>query len=134
MKELLIDAVIENLDEVLDFVNAELKTMGCALKTQHQIAIAVEEVFVNIANYAYNPGKGPVLIRMKLSGDDLEIVVEDSGKPYNPLEQPEPDIKASANDRPIGGLGVFMVKKIMDTIEYLNENGTNKLIMTKVIR
>jgi len=134
MKDLKLDAVPENLDTVLDFVNTELKAIDCHAKTQNQIAIAVEEVFVNIAHYAYNPEVGPARVCVSLSGGELRLVFEDSGKPYNPLEKADPDITASAEDRPIGGLGVFMVKKIMDTVDYQYDNGLNRLTMTKVIQ
>ena len=134
MKELKLDAVPENLDAVLDFVNAELEAIDCSSKTQSQIAIAVEEIFVNIAHYAYNPEIGAACVRVSVSANELRLIFEDSGKPYNPLEKPDPDITASAADRPIGGLGIFMVKKIMDTVDYHYENGMNLLTMTKVIQ
>ena len=133
MKDLKLDAVPENLDKVLDFVNTELEAIDCPPKTQNQIAIAVEEVFVNIAHYAYNPEVGPARVCVSLSGGELRLVFEDSGKPYNPLEKADPDITAAAEDRPIGGLGVFLVKKIMDTVVYSYEDGLNRLTMTKVI-
>lgn len=133
MKELQLDAVLENLDTVLDFLNAELEAMECSPKMQNQIAIAAEEVFVNIARYAYNPETGPARLRFEASAGELRLIFEDSGKPYNPLERADPDITASAQDRPIGGLGIFMVKKIMDTVEYRYENGVNQLTMTKAM-
>ena len=134
MKELKLDAIPENLDTVLDFVNTELAAIDCSPKSQNQIAIAVEEVFVNIASYAYNPEIGPARVCASLNGGELRLVFEDSGKPYNPLEKADPDITARAEDRPIGGLGIFMVKKIMDTVNYQYENGLNQLTMTKVIQ
>ena len=134
MKELKLDAVPENLDKVLVFINTELEAIDCPPKTQNQIAIAAEEVFVNIAHYAYNPEVGPARVCVSLNGGELRLVFEDSGKPYNPLEKADPDITARAEDRPIGGLGIFMVKKIMDTVNYQYENGLNQLTMTKVIQ
>ena len=138
MKELKIDAVPENLDTVLDFVNAELETMESSPKVRHHVAIAVEEIFVNIAHYAYNPEVGAACVRVSVSAAssvaELRLVFEDSGKPYNPLERADPDITASVQDKPIGGLGILMVKKIMDTVEYRYENGINQLTMTKVIQ
>lgn len=133
MKELQLDAVIENLDAVLSFINAELEAMDCSLKIQNQIALAAEEIFVNIANYAYNPETGHARVRVKASGGELRLIFEDSGKPYNPLAKPDPDITGSAHERPIGGLGILMVKNIMDTVEYCYENGKNLLTMTKTI-
>jgi anti-sigma regulatory factor (Ser/Thr protein kinase) len=131
MKELRIEAVFENLDTVLEFVQTELEGTNCSLKTQSQINIVVEEIFVNIAHYAYNPVLGTAFIRAVVANDELQLEFEDMGQPYNPMENPDPDITAEAKDRPIGGLGIFMVKKIMDTVEYRYEGGKNLLILKK---
>lgn len=130
MKELIVDAVIENLGTVLDFVSSELEANECSMKMQTQIAIAVEEIFVNIANYAYNPEIGGAVIRVSV-GDEVVIEFEDKGVPYNPLEKGDPDITAEAEEREIGGLGIFMVKNIMDEVEYRYEAGKNILIIKK---
>jgi len=130
MKELSIDAKTENLDTVLKFIADELETASMQLQTQ--IAIAVEEVFVNIANYAYRPDVGSAVIRIAIS-DEIVIEFEDNGKPYNPLERIDPDITLRAEEREIGGLGIFMVKKIMDAVEYKNEDNKNHLIIRKAI-
>ena len=132
-KELKIEALPKNLEPVLDFVNAELEKTGCPEKIRVQIDIAVEEVFVNIAHYAYAPKTGFAIIRAAAQDGELRLVFEDLGKPYNPLERPDPDITGSAEDRPIGGLGIFMVKKIMDTVEYRYEGGVNLLSMKKTV-
>ena len=132
MKELTIEAKIENLTTVLDFVSAELSKTGCAKKLQIQIAIAVEEIFVNIAHYAYSPDTGYAVLRIAV-GEDLVIEFEDGGKPYNPLGRDDPDITLSSEEREIGGLGVFMVKKIMDAVEYRYEYGKNVLVIRKSI-
>ena len=136
MKEMFIDAAVENLDTVIDFVSAELEKAGCPLDLQSKIALAVEEVFVNIVYYAYKsvtPSEiGGVIIRMAVDSE-VTIEFEDKGKAYNPLEKEDPDINAAAVDREIGGLGIFMVKKIMDSVEYRYEDGKNILILRKVI-
>jgi len=134
MKELTIDAIPENNDAVLDFVRTELEVIGCPIKTQNQVAISIEEIFVNIAHYAYNPEVGAARISITISDNTLKLIFEDSGKPYNPLERADPDITASVEDRTIGGLGIFMVKKIMDTVQYRYEDGKNRLTMTKLIK
>ena len=131
MKELNIEAKIENLETVLDFVSAELEAADCSMKLQTQIAIVVEEIFVNIAHYAYNPETGGAVIRLAI-GDEIKIEFEDSGKPYNPLENVDPDITAGAEEREIGGLGIFMVKKIMDAVEYEYKDRKNILTIRKV--
>jgi len=130
MKELIIDAKIENLDAVLEFIAGELEAAECSMKLQTQIAITVEEVFVNIAHYAYLPEVGGAVIRITAS-DEVCIEFEDNGKPYNPLEKDDPDITLGAEEREIGGLGIFMVKKIMDAVEYRHEDGKNILKITK---
>jgi anti-sigma regulatory factor (Ser/Thr protein kinase) len=132
MKELLIEAKTDNLDEVLDFINTELETADCPMKLQMQIAIAVEEIFVNIAHYAYNPEVGGAAIRVAV-GDEVIIEFEDKGKAYNPLLKDDPDITADAEEREVGGLGIFMVKNIMDAVEYRHEDGKNILLIKKAL-
>lgn len=133
MKELSIAATVENLDEVLDFVKEELELAGCEQKLQMQIAIAVEEVFVNIAHYAYQPEIGPAVIRVSSTESEITIEFEDKGTPYNPLLRDDPDITQSLEDRKIGGLGIYMVKKIMDSIEYQHIDNKNILTIKKII-
>lgn len=130
MKELTIDATVDNLNKVLEFVDAELETNDCDMKTATQIAVAVEEIFVNIAHYAYNPEIGGAVIRISV-GDEIVIEFEDKGVPYNPLEKMDPDITKSAEEREIGGLGIFMVKKIMDSVEYNHVENKNILTIKK---
>jgi len=132
MKELAIEAKTENLRTVLEFVNAELEAVDCPMKRQTQITLAVEEIFVNIAHYAYEPEVGGAVIRVTV-GEEAVIEFEDGGKPYNPLEKDDPDIKASAEDRQLGGLGIFMVKNIMDAVEYRHEDNKNILLIKKAL-
>jgi len=130
LKELLTEAKIENLDEVLTFVEEEIESSACPPKLVTQIAIAVEEIFVNIANYAYNPEVGGAKIRI-IADDTVVIEFEDAGRPYNPLEKADPNIHAGIEERQIGGLGIFMVKNIMDTVDYRYESGKNILTIKK---
>lgn len=133
MKELLIDATLDNLDTVIDFVSGELEENSCDMRLQTQINIAVEEIYVNIAHYAYNPEIGGAKIRVEVSTDAVFIEFEDKGKPYNPLEKIDPDITKGAEEREIGGLGIFMVKKIMDSVEYDHFDNKNVLKIKKVL-
>lgn len=135
MKELVVDAKIENLDQVLDFVNEELEAAECPMKTQVQLDITVEEIFVNIAHYAYSDGVGKAVIRVRIQKEPVavEIIFMDRGMPYNPLEKEDPDITLSAEDRQIGGLGIYMVKKSMDTVSYEYKDGQNILRIQKNI-
>lgn len=133
MKELDIEAKLDNLEEVMAFVDEQLEEAGCSMKAQMQIDIAVEEVFVNIANYAYNPVVGDVTIRVVIEKDPLAVVLTfiDEGMPYDPLAKEDPDVKLAAEDRKIGGLGIFMVKKTMDNVDYEYSQGRNILTLKK---
>ena len=131
MSELFIEAKTENLCRILDFVSENLEAADCSVKTQTQIAIAVEEIFVNIAHYAYNPETGGTTIRVLATDNEIVIEFEDNGKPYNPLEKTDPDITKSMEERELGGLGIYMVKNIMDAVEYRHEDNKNILTIRK---
>jgi sigma-B regulation protein RsbU (phosphoserine phosphatase) len=130
-KELNVEADAENLNTVFDFVHSELEKAGCPPKMQLQIDIAVEEIFINIASYSYHPDRGAAIIRAAVFDNEVWLEFEDSGRPYNPLEKSDPDITAGAEERPIGGLGIFMVKKLMDTAEYRYEDNKNLFTLKK---
>lgn len=132
MDQLIIDANIDNLDQVMSFVSEALEANNCNMKVINQINLAVEEIFVNIASYAYKPEVGDVSIRIFVT-DQVIIEFEDNGKPYNPLLKTDPDITKDVEERDIGGLGVFMVKKIMDSVEYNNKDNKNIVIIKKAI-
>ena len=132
-KELKLDAVDENLNQVLDFVNGELEALDCSPKTQMKIDVAVEEIFVNIAHYAYKPDTGSALIRIETQSDPKRITItfSDWGVPYDPLAKPDPDITLSAEERQIGGLGIYITKKYMDDVKYEYVDGQNVLTIVK---
>ncbi|MBQ7160687.1 MAG: SpoIIE family protein phosphatase [Clostridia bacterium] len=133
--ELTLDATDDNLETVLSFIDERLEKLGANSKLRMQTAVAAEEVFVNIAHYAYKPDTGKATVRFEAEHDPERIVITfiDSGISYDPLSAPEPDLTLSAEERPIGGLGVFMVKKFADNIEYRREDGKNVLIIEKNI-
>ena len=133
MKELRVNADISELDNVLAFADEILEEAGCAMKAQMQIDIAIEEIFVNIAHYAYPEGTGEALITVETddTAKNATITFEDQGIPYDPLQNEDPDITLSADDRPIGGLGIFMVKKSMDEVSYEFKDGKNRLTIKK---
>lgn len=133
MREMDIAATLENLDTVMAFVDQQLEEVGCSMKAQMQIDIAVEEVYVNIAHYAYNPEVGGVTIRVQIEEEPLAVILTfiDKGKPYDPLAKEDPDVTLAAEDRQIGGLGIFMVKKSMDNISYEYNEGRNILTLKK---
>ena len=126
------DAVRENLDQVLTFLDSQLESWDCPMRVQMQLDVAVEELFVNIASYAYGEKNGTAEITMNLlPGQIVEITFRDSGIPYNPLEKPDPDITKPAEEREIGGLGIYIVKKSMDEVLYRHEDGQNILTIRK---
>lgn len=135
MKTLDIEAKIDNLDSVVSFINNELENSGCGMKATMQIDVAVEELFVNIASYAYVPGTGDVRISINIEDNPAAAVISftDSGIPYNPLTKEDPDTGLSAEEREIGGLGIFMVKQSMDLMQYEYTNGQNIVTITKYL-
>ncbi len=133
MKELDIEALTDNLDQVLSFVDEQLEAADCSMKIQMQIDLAVEEIFVNIAHYAYNPETGPATVRVEVKPDGSAVTITfiDHGIPYDPLAKEDPDVTLGSKDRSIGGLGIFLVKKTMDDIHYEYINGSNILTIQK---
>lgn len=134
MKSLKTMALLENLDQVQKFVEEALIKAGCPEKVRVQVAMAVEEIYVNIADYAYDPEIGDVEVQCNLNDDPLQIIIEfqDHGIPFDPLAQPEADISASAEERSIGGLGIFMTRQLMDQVDYRYERGKNILTLKKI--
>lgn len=135
MKELTLAATLENIDAVTDFVNEQLELLDCPMKAQMQIDIAIDEVFSNIARYAYAPGSGDATVRVETECDPPAVMITfiDAGTPYNPLTKEDPNTTLSAEEREIGGLGIYMVKKSMDAMEYAFEDGCNKLSIKKIL-
>ena len=135
MKELTIAATVENIEVVTDFVNEQLEAFDCPMKAQMQIDIAIDELFGNIAHYAYNPEVGDATVRVEVIEDPLAVVITfiDQGVPYDPLAKEDPDTTLSAEERGIGGLGIYMVKKSMDDITYEYTDGKNILKIRKNI-
>lgn len=135
MKELMIDATIENIEAVIAFVNEQLEAFDCPIKSQTQIDIAIDELFGNIAQYAYNPDVGPVTVRVEVTDSPITVIITfiDNGVPYDPLKKEDPNITLSAEEREIGGLGIYLVKKSMDDISYEYKDGQNILTIKKKI-
>ena len=131
--ELTVDAKDQNLEQVQEFVDGQLKALDCPQKAQMQIDVSVEEIFVNIAHYAYPAGEGKATLRVEtsLAPKSVTITFFDRGIPYDPLSKPDPDITLSSEKRQIGGLGIYMVKKSVDDIRYEYRDGQNILTFTK---
>ena len=132
-RELDIEATAEKLPQVIDFVNESLEAADCPMKALMQINVAVEEIFMNIASYAYAPGSGRALVSIEISEGPRAAVITfaDRGVPYDPLAKEDPDVTLSAEERQIGGLGIFMVKKTMDDVTYEYRDGQNILTLVK---
>lgn len=133
MKELTTTATIENIQTVTDFVNEQLEALDCPMKAMMQIDIAIDELFGNIAHYAYHPEVGSATVRVEVTEAPLAVIITfiDNGVPYDPLAAEDPDITLSAEERTVGGLGIYMVKKSMDEISYEYKNGQNILTIKK---
>ncbi|MBR2527452.1 MAG: SpoIIE family protein phosphatase [Blautia sp.] len=131
VKEITVTGIIDNIPVVTDFVNAELEGKNVPLKIQIKIDIVIDEIFGNIARYAYGGGSGEATVRFEAVENAIILTFIDRGITYNPLEAPEPDRTLSAEERPIGGLGIFMVRKIMDEVAYEHVAGCNYLRVKK---
>ncbi|MBP5490590.1 MAG: SpoIIE family protein phosphatase [Lachnospiraceae bacterium] len=131
--ELVVEALTENLPQVTAFVDARLEAADCPMKAQMQIDVAVEEIFVNIAGYAYAPEIGMATVRVEVSEEPLTVTITfiDHGVPYDPLAKEDPDVTLSAEQRELGGLGIFMTKKLMDDVSYEYKDGQNILTLRK---
>ena len=128
-------AKIDALSDVLGFVDETLESYECPMKIQMAVCVAIEEVFVNVAHYAYGDGEGDMTLGIGFDEESRNITfrMSDKGKPFDPLKKPDPNIALSAEEREIGGLGIFIVKKTMDEITYTYENDENILVMVKKI-
>ena len=132
------EATDENLEAANDFIHAQIKPFSCQSQTLFQIDLAVEEIFVNISHYAYSPDKGTVQIECSAEKTadapaKLTVSFTDRGKAFNPLAKPDPDITLSVEEREIGGLGIFLTKKYMDSVLYEHKDNQNILTFTKII-
>jgi len=135
MKEMTINATVESIPAVTAFVDEQLEALDCPMKAQMQIDIAIDELFSNIAYYAYNPDVGPATVRVEVVEDPMAVVITfiDNGVPYDPLRAEDPDTTLSAEERKLGGLGIYMVKKSMDEVVYEYRDGQNILKIKKRI-
>lgn len=133
MKELTVDATLESIPVITEFVDRQLEQLNCPVKAQAQIDIAIDELFSNIVHYAYHPGVGPATVRVEVLEEPLSVIITfiDQGVPYDPLSNADPDVTLSAEDREIGGLGIYIVKKNMSEITYEYKDGKNILRIRK---
>ena len=131
MKDITVEAKVENIDVVTNFVNDILEENCCPMKIQMQIDVVIDEIFANISYYAYGADGGKASVQAGIEKGMIVLVFIDQGIPYNPLENKDPDITLNLGEREIGGLGIYMVKKIMDEVSYEYMDGQNILRMRK---
>ena len=135
MRELTVEANTKSIPTIIDLINEELDQLGCSPKSKAQIDIAVDEVFSNIANYAYGEEDGQVTVRLEAenNGQVVNLVFLDKGMPFNPLEHDDPNVLLPARERRSGGLGIYIVKNSMDEIRYEYKDGKNILTIRKTL-
>ena len=136
IKKLVVEAKVENLTMVNEFVEELLQPLNCSIKVQMQLELAVEEIFVNIAHYAYGEKTGKAFITGRILEEPLrlELVFMDEGIPYDPLAREDPNLEQKMEDRAIGGLGIYLVKKNVEEIAYSHQEGKNMLTLCKYIQ
>lgn len=135
MKEITVDATIDNVQTITDFVDERLEEMNCPVKAQMQLNIVIDELCSNVARYAYSDKTGKVTVSVDTVDKPMKVwlTFTDEGVPYNPLAKEDPDITLSAEERKLGGLGIYMVKKMMDEFRYEYKDGKNIVTVCKVI-
>ena len=133
MKELTVEAIVEQIETVTEFVNAELEKLDCPMKARIQLDIVIDEIVSNIAYYAYGEKTGTVTVRIEAlqKENGVQLMFLDSGVPYDPLTRQDPDISAEIEERKEGGLGIFLVRKTMDDMKYEYKDGQNCLTIRK---
>ena len=126
-------AVPENFAAAQEHVRSFLDSASCSMRTLFELDMVVEEVFINVASYAYPDSTGMVSLDLTLDEEQnfLCLTFRDSGIPYDPLRKQSPDVTAPAEKRPIGGLGIFLVQKYSDSLSYEYADGENRLTIGK---
>ena len=135
MQEITMKAVIESIPAVTDFVDAQLEAIDCPMKAQMQINVAIDEIFSNISHYAYPGSEGEATVRFEYDpqAKEAKVCFRDHGVPYNSLNKSDPDVTLPAVERAVGGLGIFLVKKLMDRITYEYTDGMKVLCIIKKV-
>ena len=135
MKKLEVESTIDSFSTIMKFINSELDTLCCSDRTRSQIKLAIDEIYGNICFYAYDSEAGPVTICVKSEKEPPAIIISftDKGKPFNPLDAEEPDLELDGEDRPIGGLGIFLVQSTMDDLLYEYKDDQNILTLKKIL-
>ncbi len=133
MEKKIVPAAMEYMDEVMEYIESFLRAENCSQEECYEVQVSVEELFTNIASYSYGTEGGWAEVLCKAESGELVIQLRDQGRPYNPWARKDPDFQIPFDERPIGGLGIYMVKKFMDQVEYRYEDGCNITTMTKCV-
>ena len=135
MKKITMKAVVESIPAVTEFVDGVLESIDCPMRALMQINVAIDEIFSNIAHYAYPGKEGEATVQVSFDEQKRTVTIcfRDRGVPYNSLDKTDPDVSLPAVERAVGGLGIFLVKKLMDNITYEYADGMNILCITKNI-
>lgn len=131
MEKLVVKAKIENFDVCAAFIEEQLEIAGFDLKARIKVITACEEIIVNVMNYAYSDEEGDLVIAFDDGTDYIRITFIDNGRPFNPFDEPEVDVNLPVEERDIGGLGILLVKKLMDDVHYEFINNQNVLTIMK---
>ena len=132
VQKITLPAVVDSIEKVTEFVNDRLQKSNIPQKIQTQIDVVIDELMSNVTKFAYRDGKnGDISVEMEVNEEEIAMTFRDSGVPFNPLEQADPDVNAPLEQRKIGGLGLFLVRKTMDKLNYVYENGQNVLTVIK---
>lgn len=131
MTKRIFDASLSSLDDALSFSRSTLSSLGCPSDTAGKLILCLEELFVNVSSYAYGGNVGKVELSFRVDGGALRATVTDSGIPFDPTAKPDPDITLSAEERTAGGLGIFMVKKLTDSLKYERRGEKNVVTVIK---
>ncbi len=136
MKEWSFPARTDSIPELAARSDTELEAVSCPLKNRMQLDVIIDEVFSNICRYAYGAGAGDASVCFRFDGEknEVSLTFRDRGIPYDPLESREPDVTLSAEEREIGGLGIFLVKQLADGVRYERDGDTNVLTVTKKLQ
>jgi len=134
-----VEIKLRNQVSELDRLNQALTEFGrhqsLAPKVVHDLNLVLEEILTNIISYGYTDNREhEISVNLSLEPGEVRVDVEDDGQPFNPLEAPEADTTRPLEERTIGGLGIHLVRKLMDRIEYRRQEGKNRLVMKKLLR
>ena len=134
-KSITLPAAVENIGKITAFVEGKLEERDCPLKKTMEISMAVDEIMANVAMYAYAPGTGDVTVQFGFeeASRTASVTFIDGGVAFDPLAKEDPDVTLPAEQRKIGGLGIFLVKKTMDEVTYKRKDNKNVLCIRKKI-